>query len=107
MADYTYEQLKDMTVVQIREIAKDIVDPSLEGYRTMHKDQLLPIVCKLLNIHMHHAAAGGEKTKIKATIHKLQAKRDDANTPPEQEPMIRHQIHVLKRRLRRMIPKAA
>ena len=47
MAEYKYKQLKDMTVAALRDIAKDI-QPAIEGYSTMHKDHLLPAMCKAL-----------------------------------------------------------
>jgi predicted nucleotide-binding protein len=108
MAEYKYEQLREMTVAQLREIAKDIQHPALEGYTTMHKERIIPALCKALDIHMHHAAQGAEKTRIKAVIHKLQARRDEgvATKKPDMSRAARHQIHVLKRRLRRMAEQA-
>ena len=104
MASYTYEQLKGMTVVQLREIADGIEDESLHGHSTMHKEQLLPLLCKVLGIATHHAIAGEEKVRIKATIRKLKARRDElgASAAPGQHAVIREQIHALKRRLRQM-----
>jgi protein-arginine kinase activator protein McsA len=100
---YTYEQLKDMTVANLREIAKDI-QPAIEGYTTMHKDHLLPAMCKSLGIHIHHAAQGAEKTRIKATITKLKARREEAMGKGDhaQLALAKDQIHTLKRRLRHM-----
>jgi len=104
MATYTYEQLKGMTVAQLRELAKDIKDEALEGYSTMHKDHLLPALCKVLKIDIHHAAAGTEKSRIKAAIRKLKTGRDAAMAADDHAQLaaIHRQIHALKHRLRRM-----
>ena len=104
MAEYTYEQLKDMTVADLRQIAEGIKNEALEGHSTMHKDHLLPILCKVLGIHIHHAAAGTEKSRIKGQIHKLRAQRDEALAKGDQAklPVIRHLIHMYKHQLRRM-----
>jgi len=104
MASYTYEQLKVMTVAQLREIADGIQDESLKGHSTMHKEQLLPLLCKSLGIATHHAVAGQEKVRIKATIHKLKTRRDElgSSAPAGRQAVLRQQIHALKRRLRRI-----
>ena len=105
MAEYTYDQLKNMTVAQLREIVPTLPSQDgLDGYSTMHKDHLLPLLCKVLGIHIHHAAVGTEKSKMKATIRRLKAKRAEmaAAGKGDQLPAIRQQIHVLKRKLRRM-----
>jgi protein-arginine kinase activator protein McsA len=106
MASFTYEQLKEMTVVQLREIAQGLRKDheELEGYATKHKEQLLPMLCKVLGVHTHHAAKGEAKTHLKMQIHRLRAKRDEmlkANKK-DQLPTIHHQIHVLKHKLRRI-----
>lgn len=108
MADYTYQQLHDMTVAQLREIAQGLSDASLEGYSTMHKEHLLPLLCKVLGIHIHHAATGAGKLAIKAKIRGLKAERDAAMEAHEAGKLtkIRHQMHSLKRRLRRMAASA-
>jgi hypothetical protein len=98
MAQYTYEQLKAMTVTELREIAKGIQSDVLEGYSTKHKEQLLPLLCKALDIHIHHAAVGSEKDRIKAMIRKFKASRGDK----AKAAVMRRQIHAMKRKLRRM-----
>ena len=73
MAEYTYDQLRKMTVAKLREIADGHPDESLQGHSTMHKDKLLPILCKVLGIPTHHIAHGAEKTRLKGEIRKLKA----------------------------------
>ncbi len=106
MADYTYDQLKDMTVAELRQIADGVKDDLLEGHSTMHKEKLLPLLAKALGIEVHHAAAGAEKARIKSMIRKLKARRDElmAGEDRGQLPTIRQQIHALKRKLRRQVP---
>jgi hypothetical protein len=105
MAEYTYEQLRDKTVADLREIAQGIGGDALEGFSTMHKDHLLPLLCKVLNIPTHHAAAGAEKTQLKAKIRQLRTQRDQImqSGDKSQLPSICHQIHAMKRHLRRMV----
>jgi hypothetical protein len=104
MASHTYEQLKGMVVAELREIAQGIKDDALEGYSTLHKEQLLPLLCKVLKIPMHHTAAGVEKIRLKMAIHKIQARHSQASTKKDQArgAMDRRMIHSLKRRLRQM-----
>jgi len=104
MAEYTYEQLHAMKVAELRDVAKGIDHDALKGYSTMHKEQLLPGLCTALNIHVHHEAVGAEKPRIKATIRRLKARREEAKAAGDHGRLAetRHQIHVLKRRLRKM-----
>jgi hypothetical protein len=104
MAEYTYEQLREMTVSQLREIVAGLPDQQgLEGYATMHKDHLLPALCARLGIHAHHAAAAPQKSQIKAKIKSLKAQRDEALAARDRQRLagIRRQIHKLKHKLRR------
>lgn len=102
---YTYDELRKKTVAELREIAEGIEDEAVRGYRTMHKHELLPAICKALGIeaHEHHAAVGIEKTKIKAQIRKLKKARDEALAAGDRERLrqARHRIKRLKRKLRR------
>jgi len=109
MESYTYEQLKDMTVAQLREIANSLQNETLQGSAVMHKDHLLPLLCKVLGIHVHHAAQGERKLRMKATIRKLKTQRDAliASGDHTRLAVVRHQVHVLKRKLRRMAAQSA
>jgi len=104
MASYTYEQLHEMTVAQLREIAEGVEHEGLEGFRTMHKDKLLPALCDALDVHVHHAAVGAAKPRIKAAIRKLKARRDEAKASGDHARLaaVRREIHALKHKLRRM-----
>ncbi len=109
MAEYTYEQLRIMTVAQLRQIADGIKHEALEGHSTMHKDHLLPALCQALNIQVHHVAMGAHKTQVKSLIRRLKADRDAALAAGDKAKLanIRRQIHTLKHRLRRMVARSA
>ena len=102
--EYTFQKLRDMKVTGLREIAMKLQNPELEGHSTWHKDRLLPVLCKVLNIPTHHIARGEAKTKIKTAIKKLEAKRDEKLKAKQhdQAAVARRQIHALKHKLRNM-----
>jgi 16S rRNA C967 or C1407 C5-methylase (RsmB/RsmF family) len=102
---HTFEELKDKTVAELREIAKGIEHEAVEGATQMHKDQLLKALCTALGIdaHVHHHAVGIDKAAIKARIRELKKQRDEILASKERAglaPVLRN-IHALKRRIRR------
>lgn len=105
---YTYEQLSEMNVTQLREIAKGIDHEAVHGFSTMHKEKLVPALCTALGIeaHKHHTAAKGfDKASVKAEIRALKKQRD-ALVPKEHPKEFREllrQIHERKNKLRRLI----
>jgi len=101
---HTYAELSKKTVAELREIAKATENEQLTGVSTMHKEQLLPILCRVLGVEIpHHHAVGAEKTAIKQKIRKLKADRDAAAAQHDADALkrIRREIHQLKRQLRR------
>ena len=104
---YTYEQLADMTVAALREIAKGVEHDAVKGASTMHKEKLLPALCLALGIeaHKHHVAVGINKSQLKVEIRALKKKRDAALSAKDhkQYKSILRQIHELKNKLRRAI----
>ncbi len=100
---HTYEELKHMTVAQLREIAASIEHPALQGYTQLNKEHLLAALCKALNIdmHLHHQVVGIDKSKIKAEIKALKKKRDEALAAHDhvQLKAVRRRIHHLKRQI--------
>jgi hypothetical protein len=102
---HTFEELKGMTVAQLRDIAKDVQDEALQGFMTMHKDHLLPALCKALKIegHAHHIARLADKAKVKAQIHDLKKQRDAAITAHDRKKLaeLRPLLHTLRRKLRK------
>ena len=103
---HTYEDLHKMTAVQLRQIADGIEDERLKGHSTMHKEQLLPLLCKALGIEIpHHHSVGANKTEIKTKIHALKAERAAAIEKKDYKKLesIRGEIHKLKRTLRKSL----
>jgi len=111
---YTYEQLKELTVADLREIAKGIEHDAVKGYTQLNKEHLLLALCKALNIepHVHHRkapVAGIDKSKTKAQIKDLKKRRDAALGAHDHAQLkaVRRQIHELRRALRKVPAPAA
>jgi hypothetical protein len=102
---YTYDELKAKTIAELRDIAAGIEHEAVKGYTQLHKDQLLPALCKALGIeaHVHHHVVGIDKTAIKTKIHALKKQRDEILASKDHTPLkpLLRQIHSLKRRIRR------
>lgn len=102
---HSFEELKKKTVAELREIAKGIEHEAVKGHSQMHKTTLLIALCKALGIdtHEHHAAAGINKTAIKAQIREFKKKRDEALAAHDhvQLKVVRREIHRLKRQIHR------
>jgi hypothetical protein len=103
--EHTFEELREKTVAQLREIAKGIEHDALRGYSTMHKEQLVQALCKALGFEAHerHAVVGVDKSQIKAQIRKLKTDRDTALKArnPKKLKVIRRNIRLLKRKIRK------
>lgn len=110
--EYTYDQLKGMTVAHLREIAAGIQHEAVQGYTQLNKEHLLAALCKALNIdtHTRHkiTAAGIDKAGVKSQMKALKAKRDAALEAHDhvQLKTLRRQIHELRRSLRRAAARA-
>lgn len=105
---YTFDQLKAMTVAQLREIAAGIEQhEAVQGYSQLNKEHLLTALCKALNIdtHTRHKAkvAGTDKASIKAHMKELKVKRDAALEAHDHALLktVRRQLHELRRSLRK------
>ncbi len=102
---HTYEELHAMTVAQLREVAKDMDSEELRGYSSMHKEDLLKVLCQVLGIEAHvtHQVVGLDKTKVKGEIRQLKQQRQAAIDAGDHKELkrIRRQIHRLKRQIRR------
>ena len=100
--DYTYEQLKHMTVAELREIAKGIEHEAVQGYTQLNKEHLVTAISKALGIHhQHHDVVGVDKAAIKSRIRELKQKRADALAAHDhaQLKVVRRTIHRLKRQI--------
>ena len=104
---YTYEQLSNMTVVELRKIADGIEHEATKGHSTMHKEKLLPALCVALGIeaHAHHEAKGIDKGQIKMHIRSLKKEREAALQAHDSAKLkdVRVQIRKLKKTLRKSI----
>jgi len=102
---YTFHELKEKTLVQLREMAAGIQHEALQGYTQLNKEHLLVQICKALNIdtHEHHKVVGIDKTAIKQQIRQLKGKRDEAVGVHDSKELktLRRKIHSLKRQLHR------
>src|SRR5438093_13508386 len=102
---YTYHELKEKTIQDLREIAKTVEQhEAVQGYSQLNKDHLLPALCKALHIdtHEHHAVVGIDKPAIKAKMKALKSKRDAALEAHDRDALksLRRQIHRLNRQIR-------
>ena len=102
---HTFEELKKRTVAELREIAAGIEHEAVQGHTQMHKNELLPALCRALGIdmHEHHEVRVENKTEIKAKIRDFKKKRDAFLAAHDHTGLkaIRRQIHHLKRQIRR------
>ena len=102
---HTYEELHDMTVAQMRDLAQGVEHEAVAGYSTMHKEDLLKALCTAYGIesHVHHEVVGIDKAAIKAQIRQLKLERQKAIDAGDAKELkkIRRQIHRQKRAIRR------
>lgn len=99
---YTYEQLKHMTLADLREIAKGGDTEVVQGYTQMNKEHLIGALAKALGIkHEHHDVVGIDKSAIKSRIRELKTQRAAAIAAHDsaQLKVVRRTIHRLKRRI--------
>lgn len=105
MAEYTYEDIKDKTVAELREIAAEIDHPAVQGFTQLRKDDLIHAICTALDLQevVHHDVVGVDKATIKRRIRALKEKRDAALQAHDSAELkrVRRQIHRLKRRIHR------
>jgi DNA-binding IclR family transcriptional regulator len=102
--EYTFEQLKHKTVVELREIAKGIEHEAVQGYTQLNKEHLLVAISKALGIkHEQHDVVGVDKASIKSRIRELKKKREEALAAHDhvQLKAVRRTIHRLKRQINR------
>jgi len=100
---HTYEELKHMTVSQLRDIAVDIDHEAVQGYTQLNKEHLIVAICTALNIDMyaHHHVVGIDKGAVKAQIKSLKQQRDDALAAHDHAQLkaVRREMHHLKVKL--------
>jgi predicted nucleotide-binding protein len=103
--EYTHEQLKHMTVAQLREIASEIEHDAVKGYTQLRKDEIIHGICVALDIDEveHHKVVGLDKAAVKTKIQALKAERVAALEGGDSAAlkMARKKIRRLKRKIRR------
>jgi hypothetical protein len=101
--DYTYAQLKELNVAQLREIAAGLDSEAVRGYTQLNKEHLIPALCQALGIEgrVHHEVVGIDKTTVKSRIKQLKQARDAALAAGNRKQLkaVRRRIHRLKRRI--------
>jgi Rho termination factor, N-terminal domain len=102
---YTYHELKEKTIEELREIAKGVENhDAVQGYSQMNKQHLLPALCKALGIDTreHHDVVGIDKPAIKAKMRELKKKREAAVEAHDHDALksIRRHLHSLNRQIR-------
>ena len=102
---YTYHELREKTIEDLREIAKGAANQeAVQGYSQMNKQHLLPALCKALGIDTreHHDVVGIDKPAIKAKIRELKKQRTAALDAHDRDGLkkIRRDIHALNRQIR-------
>ena len=102
---YTFDQLKGMTVAQLREIAAGIEHEAVKGYTQLNKEHLLLALAKALNLdtHTRHKLGGIDKAGVKAQMKQLKKSRNAALEAHDhaQLKQVRRQLHTLRRSLRK------
>jgi DNA-binding IclR family transcriptional regulator len=102
---FTYHELKEKNIGQLREIAKELEHEAVQGYTQLNKDHLLVAVCKALNIpiHEHHDAVGINKSAVKAKIRALKKDREAAMAAGDRDKLkaLRRNIHGLNRQIKK------
>jgi DNA-binding IclR family transcriptional regulator len=102
---YTFHELKDKTIGDLRDIAKDVKHDAVQGYTQLNKEHLLVALCSALNIpvHEHHDVVGIDKLALKARIRALKKDRDAAIEAGDQAKLraVRQHIHGLNRQIKK------
>ena len=101
---FTYHELKEKTIKDPRDIAKDVPHDAVRGFSQMNKEHLLPALCRALGIdlHEHHEVKEIDKGAIKTKMRELKQRRDAALEARDSDALkaLRRQIHRLNRQIR-------
>src|SRR5512144_1758289 len=102
---YTYNELKEMTVAQLREIAAGLQHEAVQGYTQLNKEHLLSALAKALNLdtHTRHKLGGIDKASVKIQMKELKKSRDSALESHDHAKLkqVRRKLHEMRRSLRR------
>lgn len=98
-----WHELEKMKVTDLRILAKD--KTNLEAVSGLQKAKLVAKLAEAMGIPRPHKVAEGEgKTWIKVRIRELKGQRQQAVAARDkgEQVRVRHEIHNLKRKLRKM-----
>jgi DNA-binding IclR family transcriptional regulator len=102
---FTYHELKEKNIGQLREIAKDLKHEAVQGYTQLNKEHLLVALCTALGvpIHEHHDAVGIDKSAIKAKMRALKKDREAALEAGDHATLkaVRRSMHGLNRQIKK------
>jgi imidazoleglycerol phosphate dehydratase HisB len=102
---YTFDQLKGLTVVELRKVASGVQHEAVQGYTQLNKEHLLVALSKALEIpmHAHHDVIGIDKQAIKAEMKALKQARAAAIETHDSAALkaARRKRHRLNRRIKR------
>jgi len=102
---YTFHELKEKTVGDLRDIAKDVKHDAVQGYTQLNKEHLLVALCAALHIpiHEHHDVVGVDKLALKARIRALKKDRDAAIEAGDHAKLraVRNHMHGLNRQIKK------
>ena len=102
---FTYHELKEKNITQLRDIAKDLQHEAVQGYTQLNKEHLLVALCTALGVslHEHHEAAGIDKAAIKAKMRALKKDREAALAAGDHDKLkaVRRSIHGLNRQIKK------
>lgn len=103
--EYTYEDLSNKNVSQLREIAEGMDHEALHGYKTMRQEQLVKALCDAVGIEARpeRKVVGINRSEIKAQIKKLKVEREKAleDHNHKELKLVRRKIRGLKRQIRK------
>ena len=102
---FTYHELKDKNIGQLREIAKALKHEAVQGYTQLNKEHLLVALCTALNvpIHEHHDVVGVDKAALKAKMRALKKDREAALEAGDHARLkaVRRSMHGLNRQIKK------
>lgn len=101
---YTYHELKEKTIGELREIAKDVQHDAVQGYSQLNKEHLLPALCKALGVDTieHHTVVGIDKAALKSKMRELKKEQAKALAAGDHDRVkaLRRQRHTLNHQIR-------
>ena len=99
-----YQELKQKTVAQLREIAAGIEHDAVKGHTQLNKEHLINAICKALNIDTFTPSRRrGRRFRDEIADQGIEKRRDEALAAHDHQRLkaVRREIHSLKVKLHR------